>query len=126
MRLLLGHPELGPGALRQPQRRVNRSLRCTRTSSRCEGSPSCRPIAGVLADADVVFLALPHGESAALAAALPPGVVVVDLGADHRLEAAVSAAWQAYRMPPSACRAEAELRGGGVLPWAISVWRWWA
>jgi len=47
-----------------------------------------------LADADLVFLALPHGESAALAAALPGGVKVVDLGADHRLADAV--AWVRY------------------------------
>jgi N-acetyl-gamma-glutamyl-phosphate reductase len=39
----------------------------------------------VLGDADVVFLALPHGESAALVAALPDHVKVVDLGADFRL-----------------------------------------
>src|SRR5262245_37937546 len=38
-----------------------------------------------LAGADLVFLALPHGDSAALAAALPRGVKIVDLGADHRL-----------------------------------------
>src|SRR5438270_12674068 len=38
-----------------------------------------------LAEADVVFLALPHGESGPLAAQLPPHVLVVDLGADHRL-----------------------------------------
>ncbi|MFI5487241.1 N-acetyl-gamma-glutamyl-phosphate reductase [Micromonospora echinaurantiaca] len=38
-----------------------------------------------LADADLVFLALPHGESAALASQLPDEVRVVDLGADHRL-----------------------------------------
>ena len=37
-----------------------------------------------LADADLVFLALPHGESAAIAAQLPPSVKVVDLGSDHR------------------------------------------
>ncbi|WP_213455397.1 N-acetyl-gamma-glutamyl-phosphate reductase [Rhizomonospora bruguierae] len=48
----------------------------------------------VLSDADLVFLALPHGQSAALAAQLPPGVKVVDLGADHRLTAA--AAWSRY------------------------------
>ncbi|MEN3611812.1 N-acetyl-gamma-glutamyl-phosphate reductase [Plantactinospora sp. ZYX-F-223] len=48
----------------------------------------------VLADADLVFLALPHGESAALAAALPDGVRLVDLGADHRLTDA--AAWTRY------------------------------
>ncbi|MGC4807389.1 N-acetyl-gamma-glutamyl-phosphate reductase [Micromonospora sp. DT233] len=47
-----------------------------------------------LADADLVFLALPHGESAALAAALPASVRVVDLGADHRLRDA--AAWSRY------------------------------
>ncbi|RGC66033.1 N-acetyl-gamma-glutamyl-phosphate reductase [Micromonospora sp. MW-13] len=47
-----------------------------------------------LADADLVFLALPHGESAALAAALPEPVRVVDLGADHRLRDA--AAWTRY------------------------------
>ena len=47
-----------------------------------------------LADADLVFLALPHGQSAALAAALPDSVKVVDLGADHRLRDA--AAWSRY------------------------------
>ncbi|GAA2710693.1 N-acetyl-gamma-glutamyl-phosphate reductase [Micromonospora olivasterospora] len=47
-----------------------------------------------LADADLVFLALPHGQSAALAAALPEPVRVVDLGADHRLRDAV--AWARY------------------------------
>jgi N-acetyl-gamma-glutamyl-phosphate reductase len=35
--------------------------------------------------ADVVFLALPHGASARVADALPPGTRIVDLGADHRL-----------------------------------------
>jgi N-acetyl-gamma-glutamyl-phosphate reductase len=40
-----------------------------------------------LADADLVFLALPHGESAAVAAQLPASVKVVDLGSDHRLVA---------------------------------------
>jgi N-acetyl-gamma-glutamyl-phosphate reductase len=39
-----------------------------------------------LTDADLVFLALPHGQSAALAAQLPAGVKIVDLGADFRLE----------------------------------------
>ncbi|MFU8853982.1 N-acetyl-gamma-glutamyl-phosphate reductase [Micromonospora sp. SL1-18] len=53
-----------------------------------------------LADADLVFLALPHGESAALAAALPPAVKVVDLGADHRLRDAD--AWARYYGGPHA------------------------
>src|SRR5690349_8752105 len=46
------------------------------------------------AGADLVFLALPHGESAALAAQLPESVKVVDIGADFRLEDA--AAWRKY------------------------------
>jgi N-acetyl-gamma-glutamyl-phosphate reductase len=48
----------------------------------------------VLADADLVFLALPHGESAALAAQLPDSVKVVDIGADFRLRAATD--WTKY------------------------------
>ncbi len=39
-----------------------------------------------LAGHDVVFLALPHGASAEVAAALPEGTLVIDAGADHRLE----------------------------------------
>ncbi len=35
---------------------------------------------------DVVFLALPHGTSGAIAAQLPADTLVVDAGADHRLE----------------------------------------
>jgi len=47
-----------------------------------------------LAGADVVFLALPHGESGAIAAALDPATLVIDLGADHRL--ADPEAWSRY------------------------------
>jgi N-acetyl-gamma-glutamyl-phosphate reductase len=47
-----------------------------------------------LAEADLVFLALPHGESAAVAAQLPAQTKVVDLGADHRL--ADPDAWARY------------------------------
>jgi N-acetyl-gamma-glutamyl-phosphate reductase len=53
-----------------------------------------------LAGVDLVFLALPHGESGALAAALPPDVAVVDLGADHRLTDAE--AWGRYYRTPHA------------------------
>ena len=35
---------------------------------------------------DVVFLALPHGKSGEITASLPAGTLVVDCGADHRLE----------------------------------------
>ncbi|MDQ1648834.1 MAG: N-acetyl-gamma-glutamyl-phosphate reductase [Frankiaceae bacterium] len=37
---------------------------------------------------EVVFLALPHGESGRIAAALPDTTIVIDLGADHRLTSA--------------------------------------
>jgi N-acetyl-gamma-glutamyl-phosphate reductase len=54
----------------------------------------------VLAGADLVFLALPHGESAAVARELPDGVKVVDLGADHRL--LDPADWARYYSGPHA------------------------
>ncbi|WP_433608428.1 N-acetyl-gamma-glutamyl-phosphate reductase [Dactylosporangium sp. CA-139114] len=56
--------------------------------------------AAALADADLVFLALPHGESAAVAAQLPEDVKIVDLGADFRLEDA--AGWTKYYPGPHA------------------------
>jgi N-acetyl-gamma-glutamyl-phosphate reductase len=43
---------------------------------------------------ELVFLALPHGESAALIATIPAHVRIVDLGADYRLEDA--AQWEKY------------------------------
>lgn len=47
-----------------------------------------------LADHDVVFLALPHGQSAAVAAQLPDETVVIDCGADFRLVDADQ--WRAF------------------------------
>lgn len=43
---------------------------------------------------ELVFLALPHGESAALIAKIPSNVKIVDLGADFRLEDASQ--WKKY------------------------------
>ena len=43
---------------------------------------------------DLVFLALPHGESAALIANIPAHIKIVDLGADFRLEN--PAQWEKY------------------------------
>ena len=56
--------------------------------------------ATTLGDADIVFLALPHGESAAIVDRLPAEVRIVDLGADFRLRA--PADWHAYYGPDHA------------------------
>ena len=56
--------------------------------------------AATLAEADVVFLALPHGESAGIVADLPADLPVLDLGADHRLGDAD--AWQRFYGTPYA------------------------
>lgn len=50
--------------------------------------------AATLAGHDVVFLALPHGASGALTAQLEGDTLVVDCGADHRLES--EADWAAF------------------------------
>jgi N-acetyl-gamma-glutamyl-phosphate reductase len=47
-----------------------------------------------LAGHDVVFLALPHGASAGIAAQLPEDTLVIDAGADHRLEDPM--AWEKF------------------------------
>lgn len=48
----------------------------------------------LFAHCDLVFLALPHGESAKVIVQLPAHIKVVDLGADYRLKSAQS--WQKY------------------------------
>src|SRR6478672_10475402 len=86
LRLLLGHPDVRIGAL------TAASNAGTRLGA---VHPHLHPLADqvllettpeTLAGHDVVFLALPHGASAALAAQLPDEVVVVDCGADFRLD----------------------------------------
>jgi N-acetyl-gamma-glutamyl-phosphate reductase len=99
LRLIVGHPELeivaatahanaGAPVGSVHQHLVGLDLSFTATD------PS------VLAGADLVFLALPHGESGAVAAQLPPEVRVVDLGADHRLRD--PADWARYYDGPHA------------------------
>ncbi|GAA4656068.1 N-acetyl-gamma-glutamyl-phosphate reductase [Arthrobacter cryoconiti] len=53
-----------------------------------------------LSNHDVVFLALPHGKSAAVAAQLPAETLVIDAGADHRLQSA--AEWEKFYGSPHA------------------------
>jgi len=100
LRLLLGHPDVEIGAL---------------TASASAGTllsqhhPQLIPLLDrqvaqtsdhVLADHDVVFLALPHGASSAVAARLHPDTLVIDCGADFRLEE--PEAWQRFYQSPHA------------------------
>ncbi|MDH6133656.1 N-acetyl-gamma-glutamyl-phosphate reductase [Kitasatospora sp. MAA4] len=94
LRLLLGHPEVEIGAL------TGGSNAGTRLG---ELQPHLLPLADrvlepttteVLAGHDIVFLGLPHGQSAAVAEALGEDVLVVDCGADFRLKDAMD--WERF------------------------------
>jgi N-acetyl-gamma-glutamyl-phosphate reductase len=84
-RLLAGHPDLrlaGVHANSSAGRRLGELQPHLLPFADLEVRPST---AEELAEYDVVVLALPHGESAAIAAQLPDDVLVIDCGADHRL-----------------------------------------
>lgn len=94
LRLLLSHPEVEVGAL---------TAASTAGSRFGQHQPHLLPLVDrIVAETtpenlqghDVVFLALPHGASGAVAAQLPDDVLVIDCGADHRLES--SQDWAAY------------------------------
>jgi N-acetyl-gamma-glutamyl-phosphate reductase len=94
LRLLLGHPEIEIGEL---------TAGGNAGSTVGEHHPHLVPLAARilsgttaprLAGHDAVFLALPHGHSATLAAELPEDTVVIDCGADHRL--VDPAAWRRW------------------------------
>ena len=94
LRLLLGHPDFQVGAL---------TAGASAGSRLGEHQPHLAPLADrVIADTtpetlaghDVVFLALPHGQSAAIAEALGPDTLIVDCGADYRL--ADPRAWERF------------------------------
>jgi N-acetyl-gamma-glutamyl-phosphate reductase len=94
LRLLAGHPDVTIGAI---------TAHSNAGSRLGELQPHLHGLAGrILEDTtvenlsghDVVFLALPHGASAEIAAQLPAGTVVIDAGADHRLED--PAAWEKF------------------------------
>ncbi|WP_460063649.1 N-acetyl-gamma-glutamyl-phosphate reductase [Streptomyces sp. YKOK-I1] len=100
LRLLLAHPEVEIGALTGN----------SNAGQKLGGlQPHLLPLADrvlqettaeVLAGHDVVFLALPHGQSAAVAEQLGPDVLVVDMGADFRL--ADAADWERFYGSPHA------------------------
>jgi N-acetyl-gamma-glutamyl-phosphate reductase len=84
-RLLAGHPNLrlaGVHANSSAGRRLGELQPHLTPFADLEVQPSD---AGSLAGYDVVVLALPHGESAAIAAQLSDDTLVIDCGADHRL-----------------------------------------
>jgi N-acetyl-gamma-glutamyl-phosphate reductase len=85
LRLVADHPDLALGALAAGARAGQEVTATHPQLVSLTGSRFVPTDADVLAQADLVLLALPHGESAALVAALPPEVPVVDLGADFRL-----------------------------------------
>jgi N-acetyl-gamma-glutamyl-phosphate reductase len=100
LRLLLGHPRVEIGAL-TGNSNAGRRLG--------ELQPHLLPLADrilapttteALAGHDVVFLALPHGQSAAVAAELGEEVLVVDCGADFRLRDAGD--WERFYGSPHA------------------------
>jgi len=94
LRLLLAHPsvELGPltahGAAGSRVGVVHPHLPALADRLLLATDPAA------LAGSDLVFLALPAGASAQLAAQLPPQTKIVDLGADHRL--IDPAAWERW------------------------------
>lgn len=94
LRLLLGHPEIAIGPVAADS---NAGAPVTALHPNLPALAGTRFVpmdADALASADIVFLALPHGASAAIARELPPELPVVDLGADHRLGTAE--AWAGY------------------------------
>ena len=94
LRLLLGHPEVHVGVTTAGQSAGTR-LGDHHLHLQPLGDQVLEPTSvEVLADSDVVFLALPHGSSAEIAAGLPPDVLVIDCGADFRLRDATH--WQAF------------------------------
>lgn len=94
LRLVLGHPELEVGAV---------TANSSAGTPLGDHHPHLGPLADrtlepttadVLAGHDAVVLALPHGESGAIAAQLPTDTLILDCGADHRL--ADPAAWSSF------------------------------
>ena len=102
LRLLAAHPdlEIGPVAAGANAGKPVTDLHPRLAS--LAGRTFVPTTAQALADADLVFTALPAGESAALAAQLPGGQLVVDLGPDFRL--AAPAQWAQFYSGPHAGR----------------------
>ncbi|RRR79764.1 N-acetyl-gamma-glutamyl-phosphate reductase [Streptomyces sp. RP5T] len=85
LRLLLAHPEVEVGALTGNSNAGQRLGALQPHLLPLADRVLQETTADLLAGHDVVFLALPHGQSAAVAEQLGPDVLVVDMGADFRL-----------------------------------------
>ena len=95
IRLLAGHPHLDVGPLSAGSNAGRRLGELHPQLVSLADRPLLAADDPELAAADVVFLALPHGESAAAVGRLTgPETVIVDLGADFRL--ADPQAWHTY------------------------------
>jgi N-acetyl-gamma-glutamyl-phosphate reductase len=94
LRLLLAHPRVEIGAVTAGDHAGGRLGALQPQLAPLADRVLEETSAATLAGDDVVFLALPHGSSAAIAAALPDDTLVVDCGADFRLRD--PAAWAAY------------------------------
>lgn len=100
LRLLLGHPEMEVGALtaggNAGSRLGEHHPHLVPLADRVLGETTIDTLAGH----DMVFLALPHGQSAAIAEQLGSETLVVDCGADFRLTDAQE--WKRYYGTPHA------------------------
>ncbi|GAA3215451.1 N-acetyl-gamma-glutamyl-phosphate reductase [Oerskovia jenensis] len=94
LRLLVGHPEVEIGAL-TAHSNAGSLLGLHQPHLRSLADRVLLPTSVEhLVGHDVVVLALPHGASGEIAAQLPADVLVLDLGADHRLASAAD--WTAF------------------------------
>ena len=97
LRLLAGHPEVTVGAITAHSNAGERLGALQSHLHVFADRVLQETTADVLAGHDVVILALPHGASGALAAEIAersPETLVIDAGADHRLESAED--WEAF------------------------------
>ncbi|MEV6565714.1 N-acetyl-gamma-glutamyl-phosphate reductase [Streptomyces kronopolitis] len=94
LRLLLGHPEVEIGAVTGHSNAGQRLGALQPQLLPLADRELAPTTAEALAGHEVVFLALPHGQSAAVAEELGPEVLVVDCGADFRLGDAAD--WEAF------------------------------
>lgn len=85
LRLLLAHPLVELGALTAASNAGERLGSLQPHLTPLADRVLVEATATTLAGHDVVFLALPHGQSGAIAAGLPDQTLVVDCGADFRL-----------------------------------------